>query len=322
MTTVAETNPSFYKHTLKWVIANPREYLEFSLKANQTNLTSPEVEFSLPNSPIDPTENKLVWNIGIKLSSDSRGDRHIQTTFCISSRSEKISRSFGVQYSQSLHNENDKELARRTPTNKWFTADAVASADIKAICCSLDMISTKKLIISCTCQGYDITLPPSFELDVPPAYSDDLSLELEKDRKVGTTTDAILKIGKQEFKVHKCVLALQSDFFKARFSDRWEGKEQIVVDMNDPDLDTEILEALISGTYTGKVSDLDLAVKLLPVVDKYQFFRLKRVCEAVIASHLNMDNVLTYFAHAKQHGAQELQKRCDSLLRGSGILDQ
>jgi len=321
MTTVAETNPSFYKHTLKWVITNPREYLEFSLNAKQTQLSSPEVVFSLPRLPKDASESKLVWKIGINLESDTRGDQYVQTTFCINSQSE-ITRNFGVQYSQSLLNENDKELARRTPTSKWFSTGTMASVEAKAILCTLDMISTRKLTISCTCQAYDITLPPSFELDVPPVFVDDLSLELEKDRSVGMTTDAILEIDNKKFKVHKCVLALQSDFFKARFSDRWEGNEQMVVNMNDPDLDVDLLEALLVGVYTGKVKDLDMALKLLSVADKYQFSRLKKVCEAVIASNLDLDNVLTYFSLAKQFDALDLQKRCDSLLRGSGLLNK
>ncbi len=48
---------------------------------------------------------------------------------------------------------------------------------------------------------------------------------LEKDRKTGISTDTVLKLGETEFKVHKCVLSLQSDFFKARFSDRWDSKD-------------------------------------------------------------------------------------------------
>ncbi len=292
------------------------------MTTNQTKLYSPEVVFSLPKSPKEPVETNLVWKVGLHLDADSRGDRHIQTTFCISSQFQKVTKSFGVQYSLSLKNENDKEIARRTPTNKWFSENTEVCADIKAIYCTLDMVSTKKLIISCTCQAYDITLAPSFVLDVPPAYADDISLELDKDRKVGLMTDAVLKIGNEEFKVHKCILALQSDFFKARFSDRWDSKDQIMVDMNDQDLDAELLEGLIEGVYKGKVNDLDMALKLLPLVDKYQFSRLKTVCEAVIASHLNLENVLTYFALAKQHSALNLEQRCDSLLRGSGILDK
>ena len=73
--------------------------------------------------------------------------------------------------------------------------------------------------------------------------------------------------------MHKCVLSLQSDFFKARFSDRWDSKDgdPRVVDMNDSELSPELLEALISGAYTGKVEDFDIAIKVSLLEEKCQF---------------------------------------------------
>ncbi len=56
-------------------------------------------------------------------------------------------------------------------------------------------------------------------------YSDVVVDTLDQDRKAAVSTDAVLKLGQTEFKVHKCVLSLQSDFFKACFSDRWDSKD-------------------------------------------------------------------------------------------------
>ncbi len=39
--------------------------------------------------------------------------------------------------------------------------------------------------------------------------------------------------------------------------------------MNDSELSPELLEALISGAYTGKVKNFDTAVNILPLADKY-----------------------------------------------------
>ena len=147
-------------------------------------------------------------------------------------------------------------------------------------------------------------------------YGDDLAHTLDKDRKEGVSTDAILKQGQMEYRVHQCVLAVQSDFFKARFSDRWEEKDETcTVDMNDSDLSPELLEALISGAYTGKVKCFEMALKLLPVSDKYQFKKLKVICESTISSHLIRDNVLDIYLLAKQCGAKELQKKCEVLVK-------
>ena len=55
----------------------------------------------------------------------------------------------------------------------------------------------------------------------------------------------------------------------ARFSDQWEMKDGAAqtVDLNDPDLSPVLLEAFITGAYTGKVENFDVAMKLLPVAD-------------------------------------------------------
>ena len=89
-------------------------------------------------------------------------------------------------------------------------------------------------------------------------YADDFTQMLDNDHEEGTTTDAILKLGGKEYPIHKCVLGLQSDFFKARFSDRWEERKTAYVDMNDSDLSPELLETLVSAAYTGKVDSLEI----------------------------------------------------------------
>ncbi len=41
--------------------------------------------------------------------------------------------------------------------------------------------------------------------------------------------------------------------------------------MNDSELSPELLEALISGAYTGKVEDFDIAIKVCLLEEKCQF---------------------------------------------------
>ena len=147
-------------------------------------------------------------------------------------------------------------------------------------------------------------------------YTEDLALMLDKDRVAGVTTDAVLKHRDEEYKVHKCVLSLQSDFFKARFGDQSEvknGADQ-TVDLNDPDLNPVVLEALISGAYTGKVENFDVALELLPVTESYKFLKLKGVCELAIGSNLTRSNVLRCYEVAVGCNALKLRKKCESLL--------
>ena len=184
--------------------------------------------------------------------------------------------------------------------------------------------------ICCTYQVFDLnqgTIPAQADptkpqitrpgKDAEKEHCKELALVLDKDRKTGISTDAVLKLGQTEFKVHKCVLSLQSDFFKACFSDRWDSKDgdPRVVDMNDSELSPELLEALISGAYTGKVKDFDTAVKILPLADKYQFHTLKGVCERLISGQLTRENVLMVYMMATQCRALELQKKCETLVK-------
>ena len=154
----------------------------------------------------------------------------------------------------------------------------------------------------CTLPAQPVQAAPAVDKKPMQVYSEDLALMLDKDRVARVSTDAILKHGDKEYKVHKCVLSLQSDFFKVLFSDRWEVRDRAAqtVDLNDPDLSSVLLEAFISGAYTGKVENFDVAMKLLPVADKYQFQKLKEVCESVISSNLTRDNVMTIYLLANQ----------------------
>ena len=166
--------------------------------------------------------------------------------------------------------------------------------------------------IDCKIEAFKL---PSKPLTVPtatppPAPHHDLTELFHQDCKMGQFTDAVLKLGDEEFNVHKIVLRMQSDFFKTRFDQLWSEKEGNVVDMNDPDLDHKLLQALITGAYTGKVSNPDMALKLLPIVDKYQFPVLKLICESMILSQLKTENAISYLILADRHKASDLKRRC------------
>ncbi len=195
---------------------------------------------------------------------------------------------------------------------------------------SIPHTSSVKLV--CNLVAYDLngeSVPPTSttQLSISPTvihvdddcmrqYDEELTQLLNKDRLEGTNTDTILIVGKAEYKVHKFVLSVRSDFFKARFSDRWDAKDSAVhtVDMNDTDLTEDVIEPLLCGVYTGKVESQEMALKLLPVTDKYQFKKLKAICESVISSQLNKQNVLEIYVLAKQCDAQDLMAKCEILV--------
>lgn len=164
--------------------------------------------------------------------------------------------------------------------------------------------------IDCQIEAFKLPSKPPTVPTPSLAPHHDLTELFHQDCKTGQFTDAVLKLGDEEFNVHKIVLKMQSDFFKTRFDQLWGEKEGNVVDMNDSDLDHELLQALITGAYTGKVSNPDMALKLLPIVDKYQFPVLKQICESMILSQLRTENAISYLILADRHKASDLKRRC------------
>ena len=121
-------------------------------------------------------------------------------------------------------------------------------------------------------------------------------------------TDIILVSNDKEFKVHKLIMKLNSPFFEARFKEHWE-REDSRVDMSD--LESDILEALISFMYTGKVENIcDIATRLWPAADKYGVDGLKMACEKVIIQGITPQNVIETMLLANTFNSSELKEAC------------
>ena len=87
-------------------------------------------------------------------------------------------------------------------------------------------------------------------------------------------SDAKLIIGNKCFDVHRVVLASQSPFFKALFSDTWNKSNTIT--LNEEFLDPEIMEDLLKYMYSNKI-----------------YLTTENVYSLCVASHfLKMENLL------------------------------
>lgn len=60
------------------------------------------------------------------------------------------------------------------------------------------------------------------------------------------------------------------------------------------DLEPEVVEAMLTFIYTGKIDCLETLVdKILPAADKYGVRDLKIACENELARKLTVDNAIT-----------------------------
>ena len=143
-----------------------------------------------------------------------------------------------------------------------------------------------------------------------PAFN--LSETMEEARKNDLFTDVTLVAGDKEFKAHRAVLASQSPFFKTRFEQHWQ-REDNKVEMID--LTSDILEAMISFMYTGKVPNTDtLAFQLLPAAEEYGLVGLRFLCERVLSDSLSSQNVIENIILAATHNADGLRSACMSYI--------
>ena len=143
-----------------------------------------------------------------------------------------------------------------------------------------------------------------------------LSKCMEEARQNDLFTDVTLVASGKEFKAHKVVLASQSQFFKTHFANRWTSSPTVLgyaagdrVEMTD--VPADVMEAILSYMYTGKVADIGkTAYQLLPVAEEYGLVDLRKMCERTLANSLTNTTVISTLIHASAHNAPDLKKAC------------
>ncbi len=99
-------------------------------------------------------------------------------------------------------------------------------------------------------------------------------------------TDLIMRTGGISFRVHKVVLASQSDVLKRVISlDLTDESFEI------PGITAEVMKELLTYFYTGTVPNKHLSKDLLMVADKYRIPRLRAIAERELSLSLTCHNV-------------------------------
>ena len=143
-----------------------------------------------------------------------------------------------------------------------------------------------------------------------------LSKIMEEARQKNLFTDVTIIVADGvEFKAHKVVLAAQSHFFKTRFEGRW--REQVKEDTHPhdrvemTDVPMNIMEAVLSYVYTGKVAGIEkIAYKALSIAKEYGIEGLRNICEQSLAKMLSSNNAIDMLIFADDNNAQNLRAKC------------
>jgi hypothetical protein len=117
-------------------------------------------------------------------------------------------------------------------------------------------------------------------------------------------------VGSREFKVHKNILAMRSEVFKALFTtDMLEKKTGSCVVAN---IEADTFELLLNFIYAREIEDLEVGevIKLFEAAHYYEVKRLKEFCKANLGKYLKKktakDNAFEIYAFSKKFGDDEL----------------
>jgi hypothetical protein len=148
----------------------------------------------------------------------------------------------------------------------------------------------------------------------------DLSMVMDDARKRDRYTDVIVVTKEKEFKAHKVVLACQSAFFETCLEERWK-KEGDSSRIEMQDVPADIMEAILTYMYTGKVTGIDQTARdLLPKANEYQLEGLKMKCEEALIKALTSQTIIDILLMADMHNVQKLKESC-MLFIAKNIID-
>ena len=130
--------------------------------------------------------------------------------------------------------------------------------------------------------------------DIDKSY-DNLDVErlFEKGRKLlkdKVPRDAVIRIGKIKFDVHKKFLLLWSPYFKALFSNNWSNNH--IYDLDEKFHDSNLFKALVQYLYTGKISlRSNKCYSICVMADYFQLPDLIKLCEKTLVENVKSSEI-------------------------------
>lgn len=124
----------------------------------------------------------------------------------------------------------------------------------------------------------------------------------------GFLSDFNLRIGERVFPVHRSILGMRSQVFRAMVTSEMKEKADNCVDI--PDVDEDTLQRLLRFVYTDKFDEgmgWEGAFSLYTAADKYALEPLKRGCSEILKSGFSVSNILEVLLLADMHHDDNLK---------------
>lgn len=126
--------------------------------------------------------------------------------------------------------------------------------------------------------------------------------------KSGLFTDfAIVTKDQKVFKVHKAVIAIQSDVFAKMLEvDMSESKSG---QMTIPDFDSVVVDQFVGYLYTGEIPDETHAMELFSLATIYDVPKLRSLCERIILNNITEANAREIFSLGHLYSSAEIKQK-------------
>ena len=152
------------------------------------------------------------------------------------------------------------------------------------------------------------------------AHSVDLLSKFARFRDEGEFIDVRLKVGEDVFPAHRIVLAANSDYFHAMFTDGMKESNQEVIELKDESISPDALKIVMDSIYTGDLHvNEENVFEVLAVADHLQVTSvLQQCCDFLMIEFVQLRfDVQTYcrvWTIADRHGLKDLQEAAEHTL--------
>ena len=138
-----------------------------------------------------------------------------------------------------------------------------------------------------------------------------IMFSLNRLRSLDLLTDLVIRSGSTEVKVHKCVLAAGSNYFRACFTNSMIETESVEpLELNN--IDEDSLNAIIDYIYTGSIDLSD--ANYLPILDAANQLELPKLVESCcefLLSNLDVSNCLAIHDLSEQYLCYSLSTQAE-----------
>ena len=132
-------------------------------------------------------------------------------------------------------------------------------------------------------------------------------------------TDVTLKVGKEEIKAHKNILAARSKVFDAMFKSKMKEEQTGLIHVEE--FEAPVIKEMLRYMYTSDVEDLGkVSHKLFEAAHFYNLLDLETLCKHDMMSNITVENVTLVSELAEKYNLKDVQANINKFVKSNEAL--